>query len=231
MAHYYPSGVSSVGNFDSLDVEIRSLAEGMVHKPHHRESRYIFDHTFDDEFREEHEDEYDYDMLRKTSFENPDVNPYVEASAEPELDPWSGEFNSRKWIKTVLGLKERFGNSKGITAGVSFKNLGAYGYGSRSDYQKTFLNVIVATGDLLRSAIGAKRTSKIQILRKCDGLVLPGETCVVLGRPGSGCTTFLKSIACETYGFHVEEETQWNYQGEYLGLWGYEVMREMEIPE
>ncbi|CAG79546.2 ABC-2 type transporter-domain-containing protein [Yarrowia lipolytica] len=213
MAHYYPSGVSSVGNFDSLDVEIRSLAEGMVHKPHHRESRYIFDHTFDDEFREEHEDEYDYDMLRKTSFENPDVNPYVEASAEPELDPWSGEFNSRKWIKTVLGLKERFGNSKGITAGVSFKNLGAYGYGSRSDYQKTFLNVIVATGDLLRSAIGAKRTSKIQILRKCDGLVLPGETCVVLGRPGSGCTTFLKSIACETYGFHVEEETQWNYQG------------------
>lgn len=33
------------------------------------------------------------------------------------------------------------------------------------------------------------------ILRKNSGLLQPGEMCLVLGRPGAGCSTFLKSIA------------------------------------
>jgi ATP-binding cassette subfamily G (WHITE) protein 2 (SNQ2) len=39
------------------------------------------------------------------------------------------------------------------------------------------------------------------ILHKNSGLLKPGEMCLVLGRPGSGCSTFLKSITNqrETY--------------------------------
>lgn len=36
---------------------------------------------------------------------------------------------------------------------------------------------------------------------------------VVLGPPGSGCSTFLKTIAGETHGFFVDESSYLNYQG------------------
>lgn len=34
----------------------------------------------------------------------------------------------------------------------------------------------------------------IRTLQGFDGLLLPGEMCLVLGRPGSGCSSFLMSI-------------------------------------
>lgn len=36
---------------------------------------------------------------------------------------------------------------------------------------------------------------------------------VVLGRPGSGCTTLLKTISGETHGFFIDEKSEINYQG------------------
>jgi ABC-type hemin transport system ATPase subunit len=43
---------------------------------------------------------------------------------------------------------------------------------------------------------------------------------VVLGRPGSGCTTFLKTIAGEMHGLNITEDSHINYQGKlgYLSL-------------
>lgn len=41
---------------------------------------------------------------------------------------------------------------------------------------------------------------------RSSGVLKPGEMCLVLGRPGSGCTTFLKSIA--------------NYREEYASVEG-----------
>ena len=37
--------------------------------------------------------------------------------------------------------------------------------------------------------------------------------CVVLGPPGSGCSTFLKAIAGETNGIYVNKASYFNYQG------------------
>jgi len=39
------------------------------------------------------------------------------------------------------------------------------------------------------------------ILHNFNGHVNPGETCLVLGRPGSGCSTFLKTISNEREGY------------------------------
>jgi ABC-type multidrug transport system ATPase subunit len=33
------------------------------------------------------------------------------------------------------------------------------------------------------------------ILHKTSGALKPGEMCLVIGRPGAGCSTFLKAIA------------------------------------
>lgn len=45
-----------------------------------------------------------------------------------------------------------------------------------------------------------KQTPKL-ILSGFNGFVRPGEMCFVLGRPNSGCSTFLKVIANQRIGF------------------------------
>jgi ATP-binding cassette subfamily G (WHITE) protein 2 (PDR) len=54
---------------------------------------------------------------------------------------------------------------------------------------------------------------RIDILQNFEGIVRAGEMLVVLGPPGSGCTTFLKTISGETHGFHIDKESYLNYQG------------------
>ncbi|CAL3968740.1 unnamed protein product [Diplocarpon coronariae] len=46
-----------------------------------------------------------------------------------------------------------------------------------------------------------KKGREVNILKDFRGLVHPGEMVLVLGRPGSGCTTFLKVIANQRFGY------------------------------
>jgi ABC-type glutathione transport system ATPase component len=101
------------------------------------------------------------------------------------------------------------------TAGVAFKSLSVHGFGSPTDYQKDVSNVLLEVGTMARRLVGI-RMPKIQILRDFEGLVKSGEMLVVLGRPGSGCSTFLKTIAGEMNGIQVSEDAVMNYQGELL---------------
>jgi ABC-type hemin transport system ATPase subunit len=41
---------------------------------------------------------------------------------------------------------------------------------------------------------------------------------LVLGRPGSGCSTMLKTIAGETHGLYVADNSHINYQGKFQCL-------------
>ncbi len=43
------------------------------------------------------------------------------------------------------------------------------------------------------------------ILSDFSGVIKPGEMCLVLGRPGSGCSTFLKIIGNQTFGYESIE--------------------------
>lgn len=56
--------------------------------------------------------------------------------------------------------------------------------------------------------------ARIDILKGVEGLVLPGEMLLVLGKPGSGCTTLLKTLAGQTHGFNVGKQSEFNYQGD-----------------
>lgn len=46
-----------------------------------------------------------------------------------------------------------------------------------------------------------KKGREVNILKDFRGIVNPGEMVLVLGRPGSGCTTFLKVIANQRFGY------------------------------
>ncbi|KZO94482.1 hypothetical protein CALVIDRAFT_484187 [Calocera viscosa TUFC12733] len=85
--------------------------------------------------------------------------------------------------------------------GVVWENLTVTGIGGARMQVTTFLAAILSTilflPMLLLKVFSPKRfqpTPKT-ILHDFNGVLQPGEMCLVLGRPGSGCTTFLKAVS------------------------------------
>ncbi|KGO76641.1 CDR ABC transporter [Penicillium italicum] len=140
-------------------------------------------------------------------------NTFIEIHEDSTLNPSSENFKAKNWMKNLLAIQsrdpERYPKRQ---AGLSFKNLSVHGFGSPTDYQKDVANSVLQIGALFRSMTGTGK-QKIQILRGFDGLVKSGEMLVVLGRPGSGCSTFLKTIAGEMNGIFKDAESYMNYQG------------------
>ncbi|EAS36064.3 pleiotropic drug resistance family protein [Coccidioides immitis RS] len=142
------------------------------------------------------------------------VNPFLDAEANPELNPGDKQFKPRKWLKTILQIQsrdpERFPKR---TAGVSFRNMNVYGYGTAADYQADVGNTPLKAVGGIKQLLGLGKKVRIDILRNFEGLVKSGEMLVVLGRPGSGCSTFLKTLAGETHGLYLDEGNDIQYQG------------------
>ncbi|OKL58430.1 Multidrug resistance protein CDR1 [Talaromyces atroroseus] len=140
-------------------------------------------------------------------------NPFVNEDPESTINPQSPNFRARDWIKMLLEVRSqdpvKYPDRK---SGLSFRNLSVHGFGSPTDYQKDVLNSLLEVGTLVRRLAGGKR-NKIQILRDFDGLIRSGEMLVVLGRPGSGCSTFLKTIAGEMGGINISKDSVLNYRG------------------
>ncbi|KAI9367540.1 ABC-2 type transporter-domain-containing protein [Aspergillus egyptiacus] len=142
------------------------------------------------------------------------INTFLDASSDPQLDPHSEKFNARKWTKNFLSVAARDPDRyPRRTAGVSFRNLSVFGYGTAADYQANVANMWLKGVGWARSLLGFGSKVRIDILRDFEGFVRAGEMLVVLGRPGSGCSTFLKTIAGETHGLWLDERTDIQYQG------------------
>ncbi|KAI0811858.1 ABC-2 type transporter-domain-containing protein [Xylaria sp. FL0064] len=141
----------------------------------------------------------------------PGTNPFLEADENSSVNPNSPNFRARDWAKAMVEMTASEGKEF-RTAGICFQNMNVHGYGSATDYQKDVANVWLEAIAQGRRLLGNKGT-KIDILRNFDGVVNKGEMLVVLGPPGSGCTTFLKTIAGETAGIYIDNQSYFNYQG------------------
>ncbi|KAI1823480.1 ABC-2 type transporter [Xylaria intraflava] len=97
-------------------------------------------------------------------------------------------------------------------AGIKPKHIGVYwdgltvkGMGGNTNYVETFPDAFVNFVDLwtpLMSLLGrGQKGVESTLLDNFKGVINPGEMVLVLGRPGSGCTTFLKSIANQRWGY------------------------------
>ncbi|KAH9218163.1 AtrD, ABC-transporter [Leptodontidium sp. 2 PMI_412] len=150
-------------------------------------------------------------LTRPSGVDGQHKNPFFENS-DPALDPHSDKFDARLWTQSLIGISSRQSDHPLRTAGVSYRNLSASGFGFPTDYQKTFGNYVLELGNLVNKLRGIGKR-KIQILRDFDGLIKSGEMLVVLGRPGSGCSTLLKTVAGETNGFGLDPNSKINYQG------------------
>ncbi|KAJ6157497.1 hypothetical protein N7470_005089 [Penicillium chermesinum] len=129
------------------------------------------------------------------------------ADADPALNPQSPEFNLEKWVNRAM---KEVGPERTKKLGVAFRNLNIYGSGSELQYQQTvasFLGAPLRVGELFR-----KSPSK-RILKNFNGLLKSGELLLVLGRPGSGCSTLMKSICGQLDGLEISEDSVIHYNG------------------
>ncbi len=91
--------------------------------------------------------------------------------------------------------------------GLVFKNLTVKGMGLGAALQGTLGDILLGLPRLFKSLAGRgpkRLTSKPPIRTLLDnftGCIRPGEMLLVLGRPGSGCSTFLKVLANQRFGY------------------------------
>ncbi|UKZ61537.1 uncharacterized protein TrAtP1_002800 [Trichoderma atroviride] len=127
------------------------------------------------------------------------------------LDPDRREFDLPKWLQHFIReLSEKGLSDRQI--GVSFRNLDVFGSGDAIQLQQTVGDVLMAPLRIGEFFSFGKKEPK-HILNNFNGLVKSGELLVVLGRPGSGCSTLLKSVCGELHGLNLGESSNISYNG------------------
>lgn len=137
-------------------------------------------------------------------------NPFL-AGPDSPINPTSPNFSGREWAKAIVELVSQEGSAF-RTAGICFQNLNVHGFGTATDYQKDVANVWLSLSGAIRGLVSSNK-QRIDILDNFDGIVRRGEMLVVLGPPGSGCSTLLKTISGEMNGIYVNDDSYLNYQG------------------
>ncbi|GME82061.1 unnamed protein product [Ambrosiozyma monospora] len=95
------------------------------------------------------------------------------------------------------------------------KNLCCKGIASDADFQPTVANIAykLARDAYFNWFMSNDESRYFQILKPMDALIKPGTLTVVLSRPGAGCSTLLKTLAAQTYGFKVDPNSKISYDG------------------
>lgn len=139
------------------------------------------------------------------------IEPRMLADIDPRLDPQNEAFDFRFWASTFIQLVREDG-FKGASVGVSFRSLSVVGMGSSLALQPTLASPWIALARLPMLLMNRRRDAKI-ILNNFQGSIKSGEMLIVLGRPGSGCTTLLKAISGRLDGLHKSADSIISYDG------------------
>lgn len=86
--------------------------------------------------------------------------------------------------------------------GVVFKSIEVVGGDAGIIYQDTVTTRAWHALNFIPSLLSNKKPARRTILHGISGALNEGEMLLVLGRPGSGCTTLLKTLAGMTESFH-----------------------------
>ncbi|KAF8602772.1 hypothetical protein BDV93DRAFT_533391 [Ceratobasidium sp. AG-I] len=122
-------------------------------------------------------------------------------------------FDLLDYLRTTSGKQDEAGFAH-KHVGVTFENLKVIGAGGVKIYVRTFPDAVkeffLMPLFVGMSLIGKQPVAPKAILHSFDGAVRPGEMVLVLGRPGAGCSSFLKTIANQRGSFiNVEGDVQY----------------------
>jgi len=126
------------------------------------------------------------------------------------VDPSHPDFDFQKWTQMILDMRARLSLPTPPRSGVVFKKLSVRGNSTAVKEQDTVWKVIAAPFYLRRHR--QKKQAKT-ILHDIDGIVQKGELLLVLGRPGSGCSTFLKTITGKMDALELDSRSVVSYGG------------------
>ncbi len=129
---------------------------------------------------------------------------------DPAVDPSDPAFDFDKWSRTVAMLREQLGVVVPPRSGFVFKDLTVRGSGPAIGYQDTVWTCLESLFDVRR---WSRSKGKRCILQGLEGVVQKGELLLILGRPGSGCTTFLKTITGHTHDLELDSDSLLEYKG------------------
>lgn len=132
------------------------------------------------------------------------------------LDPQAPNFDARAWVKAYIKLNDSDPKAAPLRSlGVAYRDLNVSGQSTGVEYQNTTgttpLNVLKK---LARAVVRNNKGKEVKILRDFEGVVEEGEMLLVLGPPGSGCSTLLKTLAGETAGLKSSPDSYINFRGE-----------------
>ncbi|CAE6460847.1 unnamed protein product [Rhizoctonia solani] len=124
---------------------------------------------------------------------------------DPDGDPEKQEtFDLLEYLRSTSGQQNEAGFAH-KHVGVTFQDLRVTGAGGVRIYVRTFPDAIkefiLSPLFIAASLLGKKPSAPKTILHSFNGAVRPGEMVLVLGRPGAGCSSFLKTIANQRGSF------------------------------
>ncbi|KAI9890210.1 MAG: hypothetical protein M1814_004372 [Vezdaea aestivalis] len=126
-----------------------------------------------------------------------------------EQEQESDDFDLAPFLKEGY-FEKRHGEVSAKKVGVVYRNLTVTGAGATAVFVKTLPQAILGTfgPDLYHLLTGwfpflkfGNRGQTRTLINDFSGVVRDGEMMLVLGRPGAGCSTFLKAIANQREGF------------------------------
>jgi ABC-type multidrug transport system fused ATPase/permease subunit len=126
------------------------------------------------------------------------------------LDQWTLASHLKAVIRNV---EEQNLPSPSSNTTVSWNELIVRGAGAGVTHQSTIGQTLQGPVKALKAIFQHVRRPERTILHNVDGVVKAGEMLVVLGRPGSGCSTLLKALCGLT-----DEYLGWEGQVRYNGV-------------
>lgn len=124
------------------------------------------------------------------------------------------EISSFGWTKSLKSHLDIL-QTNGIAvkqAGFAFRDLSVCGRQSSLATQADVGSILIAPFRPWDYLNMNSRSPRI-ILDNFSGFLNSGELLLVLGRPGAGCSTFLKTISGEMSGLELSEGSSINYNG------------------
>ncbi|KAK6888392.1 ABC multidrug transporter SNQ2 [Candida tropicalis] len=124
----------------------------------------------------------------------------------------SDEFNLTKILSNFV----YFARKQGIVlrkSGITFQDLSVYGVDDSVAIVPTVMDLIKGPINGIIQTIKERNTPNRQILKNFNGFAKPGDMVLVLGRPGAGCTTFLKSLSGTDFDLYKGIDGDIRYDG------------------
>ncbi|KAE8443952.1 hypothetical protein EG329_001176 [Mollisiaceae sp. DMI_Dod_QoI] len=135
----------------------------------------------------------------------------MEKDSEKIIDPANDTEPSRESVSSAvveyLQLVNHDAQSSQLGSGsiekrnAVFRNVKVWGGDTQLEYLETVANFFMLPFTLIHKALSLKRLKRKMILHGIDGIIQEGEMVLVLGPPGSGCTTLLKTLSGHTGTF------------------------------